>query len=79
MLSYLLSKVLTGINVMSVMIFYAVLAVPTREIKTNPISNPVLMITSLSLPLPPSVIFILAHWCQVPGPFHFASFLYIFI
>jgi hypothetical protein len=48
MFSHLLSTVLTGIKVMCVMIFYAVVAVPTREIKTISISNPVLMITSLS-------------------------------
>ena len=49
MFSHLQSTVLTGIKVMCVMIFYAVVAVPTREIKTISISNPVFMITSFSL------------------------------
>ena len=51
MFTHLLSTVLTGITVVCVMVL-CVVALPTREIKTISISNPVLMITSLSLLFP---------------------------
>jgi hypothetical protein len=77
MFSHLLSTVLTGIKVMCVMIFYAVVAMPTRETKNISISNPVLMVTSLFFFL--TYFIFLAHWCPVSGQFHFASCHTIFI
>jgi len=83
MFSHHLSTVPTGINVMCVMIFYAVVAVPTREIKTISISNPVFLITwSLLFPyvlyfffLPTSAQFLVHFILLLPVPFSSTTML----